>query len=202
MYWRLSSDCCSSTYGSFRLRLHWGPSLPLAAKIVVTSLSIAPLAFLLGVPFPFVLRMGKSQFSETSAAMLFAANAAASALAVPQTLNIATAFGLNAAFQIGILIYGVVGLLLVAMHRPRVQHMANGVAALTIGLLFISPWLASRPAATAAAASTDQYQIYGASYGESLFSEDRVFLGGSSSGFVQFEWLFWILTGRRSDNPG
>ena len=50
----------------------------MALKVLLSILSLAPLAFFMGVPFPFVMRLGKERFAESSAAMLFAINGAAS----------------------------------------------------------------------------------------------------------------------------
>ena len=61
------------------VHLRWNPALLLAAsvrglgpKVAVSILSIAPLGFLMGVPFPFVLRQGQERIAPAAAAILFA----------------------------------------------------------------------------------------------------------------------------------
>ena len=68
-----------------------GAGLPLSGKIVATVISVAPLAFCMGVPFPFALRLAKEHCRggpdgldgpdgpDATAALFFAVNAATSA---------------------------------------------------------------------------------------------------------------------------
>jgi glyoxylase-like metal-dependent hydrolase (beta-lactamase superfamily II)/predicted membrane-bound spermidine synthase len=180
------------------VHLHWNPALLFAAsvrglgpKIAVSILSIAPLGFLLGVPFPFVLRQGQERIAPAAAAILFALNAAASAVAVPLALNLATAHGLAAVFGAGILIYLAVGLAVVALDVSRLAPAGSWVGALLLLGLVAAPWWAGRPAREELAAGV--YRVYGVSYGSSTSRESRVLEGGSKSERVPFEWLFWIV---------
>lgn len=170
----------------------WAASFPGTAKIVLAVVSMAPLGFFLGVPFPFMLRSAKLQVAESAAATLFGLNAATSALAVPLALNLSMAWGLNATFQIGILIYGLVWLLMVGFSRAGVRPIANAASALALVLLLSAPWLLGRPGAVQAT-SSDTHQVYGLSYGSSSFDQDQVFSNGSSSRKVRFAWLFWVI---------
>ena len=117
--------------------------LSLPVKIILAVVSIAPLGFFTGIPFPYVLRSGKVEVSGSVAAMLFAVNAAFMALAVPLAFNISTNWGLAVTFLIGIFIYGAVWLLLVAIHGGGTRKMINLPVALFIILLLVSPWLPS-----------------------------------------------------------
>jgi spermidine synthase len=117
--------------------------LSLPVKIILAVVSIAPLGFFTGVPFPYVLRSGKVEVSASVVAMLYAVNAAFMALAVPLAFNISTNWGLAVTFLIGIFIYGTVWLLLVAIHRGGTRKMINLPVALFIILLLVSPWLPS-----------------------------------------------------------
>jgi len=117
--------------------------LSLPVKIMLAVVSIAPLGFFTGIPFPYVLRSGKIEISGSVAAMLFAVNAAFMALAVPLAFNISTNWGLAVTFLIGIFIYGTVWLLLVAIHGGGTRKMINLSAAVFIVLLLVSPWLPS-----------------------------------------------------------
>ena len=165
-----------------------------SGRIVLAVATIAPLGFFMGVPFPFVLRTGKTRFTESSAAMLFAINAATSALAVPLALNISTAFGLRQVFTVSIVIYAAVTASLIGANRPRLLASVNGSAYALLGLLLIAPWILSRPAQADPDASAT-YEVYAVSYGRSMRAEDRVFLDGSKRKSVSFEWMFFVVQG-------
>jgi len=117
--------------------------LSLPVKIILAVVSMAPIGFFTGVPFPYVLRSGKIEVSASVVAMLYALNAAFMALAVPLAFNISTNWGLAATFLIGIFIYGTVWLLLVAIHGGGARKMINLPVAVFIILLLVSPWLPS-----------------------------------------------------------
>lgn len=117
--------------------------LSLPVKIILAVVSIAPLGFFTGIPFPYVLRSGKIEVSRSVAAMLYAVNAAFMALAVPLAFNISTNWGLAVTFLIGVFIYGAVWLLLVAIHGGGTRKMINLPVAVFIILLLVSPWLPS-----------------------------------------------------------
>jgi hypothetical protein len=115
--------------------------LSLPVKITLAVVSMAPLGFFAGIPFPYVLRSGKVEVSGSVAAMLYAVNAAFMALAVPLAFNTSTNWGLAVTFLIGIFIYGAVWLLLVAIHGGGARKMINLPVAVFIILLLVSPWL-------------------------------------------------------------
>jgi spermidine synthase len=115
--------------------------LSLPVKIILAVVSMAPLGFFTGVPFPYVLRSGKAEVSASVVAMLYAVNAAFMALAVPLAFNISTNWGLAVTFLIGVVIYGAVWLLLVAIHGGAARRMINVPVAVFIVVLLVSPWL-------------------------------------------------------------
>ena len=117
--------------------------LSLPVKVILAVISIAPLGFFAGIPFPYVLRSGKVEVSESMAAMLYAVNAAFMALAVPLAFNTSTNWGFAITFLIGIFIYGTVWLLLVAIHGRGTHKIINLSAAVFIILLLVLPWLPS-----------------------------------------------------------
>ena len=171
-----------------------GASLPLSLKVAFSIVSLAPLAFFMGVPFPYVLRTGKVRFAESAAGMLFAINAATSALAVPLAINISVSYGLSATFLAGIFVYMVVGILMVSIDKQKLQVLANAFAILIFALLLTFPWTFRRPASSTVDAP-GRYRVYGISYGKSSYQEDKIIHGGSSSKAIPFEWLFWIIKG-------
>jgi len=148
----------------------------------------------MGVPFPFVLRKGKERLSAASAAMLFAINAATSALAVPLALNVSTAWGMAQVLMVAVAIYAAVALSLIGADRPRLLASANGTAYALLALLFVAPWWLARPA-QAEPTGEPRYEIFGLTCGNSFHREDRVMRGGSSRVRVPFEWMFWLVRG-------
>jgi glyoxylase-like metal-dependent hydrolase (beta-lactamase superfamily II) len=167
-------------------------ALPLAAKVVLVIVAVAPLAFCMGVPFPFVLRLGKDRYEESSAGMLFAFNSVASALAVPLSMNISTSYGLNTTFTAGIVVYLVVVLLLASMHQPGLQMPANAIAVVVAGTIFAGPWISRQEIETGA---PGRYEIYAISYGRSIYGDHKIFSGGSREKAHYFEWMFWVVKG-------
>ena len=115
--------------------------LSLPVKVTLAVVSMAPLGFFAGIPFPYVLRASKVEFSASVVAMLYAVNAAFMALAVPLAFNMSTNWGFAVTFLIGILIYGAVWLLLVTIHGGAIRKMINLPVAVFIILLLVSPWL-------------------------------------------------------------
>ena len=172
----------------------FGAQLPLAGKVILAQLSLAPLAFFMGVPFPFVLRVAKEHFPEATTTLLFAINAALSALAVPLALNLSPVWGFQAVFYVGIVIYLAVGLAFIAMHTPRLRLLTNVGVTCLLGILIFAPWLETQPAFSEAAPEPI-YDVYGVSYGRSYFREDRIFADGSSRTRLPFDWLFWVIKG-------
>ncbi|UCB42847.1 MAG: hypothetical protein JSV77_10435 [Dehalococcoidales bacterium] len=115
--------------------------LSLPVKVTLGVITIAPLGFFAGIPFPYVLRSGKVEVSESVAAMLYALNAAFMALAVPLAFNTSTNWGFAITFLIGIFIYLTVWLLLVAIHGQGARKTISLSAAVFIILVLASPWL-------------------------------------------------------------
>lgn len=166
------------------------------ARIVLTTVTVAPLGFFLGVPFPFVLRTGKRRLTPPTAAFLFALNAVGGALAVPLALNVTATWGLTFTLRLAAGLYVLAALLLAAWSRRALQPPVNAIAALVLGLLLVAPWLPRTPPTGERLLNRNQYQVYGVSYGYSHRAENRVFVGGSPHERVGFDWLFWVARGR------
>ncbi len=172
----------------------WAAGLPLAARILLTVASVGPLAFFMGVPFPYIMRRGQANFGASSAAMLFAINGAASALAVPLALNLSLAWGFRGVLLVSMLTYGAIGFLLLVQSWKRSVLPAKGFALTLMCLLLISPWLLVRGSSNPA--EKEGYnQLYALRYGRSSFRADRIFAGGSRRRQESFGWLFWVVRG-------
>ena len=128
------------------LMLHWwwipslfpiGASLPLSLKVAFSVVSLAPLAFFMGVPFPYVLRTSKMRYAVCGIRNgdVVCNKAATSALAVPLAINISVSYGLIAIFLAGIFVYMVVSILMVSIDKQKLQVLANAFAILFFALL-------------------------------------------------------------------
>ncbi len=166
--------------------------LALHYKILLVVCLIAPLGFFLGVPFPFVLRIGKKKITESLSTILYASNAATSALAVPLAFNISTVWGLKVTFLIGLFIYVIVWILLIGLYNYRFKKVADLSAIIVICLLFTSPWLSGKPRISSSDNSS-YYKVYAVSCGSSTLQEKTIFLGGSRKERKFIEWMFWIV---------
>ncbi|MFQ5739816.1 MAG: MBL fold metallo-hydrolase [Acidobacteriota bacterium] len=172
-----------------------GAGLPLAGKIVLCVILLGPLAFLLGIPLPFALRLGKGRFKGAFAALLFALNAAASALSVPLSQYLSLWLGFKGTFQVATFLYALVGLSLLAAYRPRLRSPAAAGSLLVLVLLMVGPWLPGESPSPVHAGG-HQYQVFALEYGRSLYSEARAIRGGSRRRAVSFGWMFWLIQGR------
>jgi glyoxylase-like metal-dependent hydrolase (beta-lactamase superfamily II)/predicted membrane-bound spermidine synthase len=170
-----------------------GAALPV--KVAVAIVSIAPLAFLMGVPFPYVMRSGQSSFGGSAAAMLFAVNGAASAVAVPLSMNLSVAWGFRGVLLVGLAAYAVVALLLAARRRPRVSRPAHALAVALVAALLVSPW-ALVWAGGGLPEADGRWRVYALDYGWSDFPAHKVFADGSREEREFFRWAFWLIRGQ------
>ena len=168
--------------------------LPLLWRILLTIVSVGPLAFFMGVPFPYIMRRGQIDFGPSSAAMLFAINGAASAIAVPLALNLSMAWGFAGVLIVGALTYFAVGLLLAMEWLGRIAVVVKGVALCLALWLLISPWMVVQWGS--GNAGEDSYnRLYSLRYGDSRLRESQIFAGGSRRRQKSVSWLFWAIQG-------
>ena len=186
----------------------------LTGRITLSVGALAPLAFFMGVPFPYAMNAGKRLLTESSAAMLFAINAAASAAAVPLALVLSLEWGLDRMLWVGVVIYSAVGISLFAMARSqggtgasRLASGANIYAATILVLVLASPWLALMGRSLAASPPTSTQadnRVYAVSYGHSKYRAHHIYADGDSHDRVPFEWTFWVIrqAGRQGARQG
>jgi glyoxylase-like metal-dependent hydrolase (beta-lactamase superfamily II) len=148
----------------------------------------------MGVPLPFVLNLAKVRMAPAAAGLLFGINAAASALAVPLCLNISAACGFHKVFEVGMILYALVGLLVVALHRPVLQWMSCAVSAAVVALVLAAPWLLVRSPPPAGLGGPDAHRLYALEYGVSNRAESQILEGGSSRQ-RPFAWYFFAARG-------
>ncbi len=95
------------------LAMAWGleplldrvPLGALWARMALTALAIAPLAFFMGMPFPMALELAKGWTGKQAGAVLFAVNGAFSAIATPVSVLVSMSWGFHATMLMGIAIY-------------------------------------------------------------------------------------------------
>ena len=179
---------------------HKAAALPLSIKLVITVITVAPLAFFIGVPFPYALRTSKDTISPHIVALLFAVNTVAGAVVIPLSLYLSTAFGFHMALYAGFLLYIALSAVMIADIPPLSQHgfyrhLAQSVASLVIAALMLVPLYPMAKDTGADASSAPLYKVYGASYGRSTYTASNLFLDGSSRERRSFQWLFWIVRG-------
>ncbi len=177
----------------FKLATSW----PLRQKVSLSILCLAPLAFCMGVPFPWILRSGKTRLTASAAPILFGLNAAAGALAVPLSMNLVTSYGFRLTFYIGIGVYSALGCLLAGREKRMWGLLSTGLASLVIVTLLLSPWLSGM--ALTQSSSDDNaptYRVYGVRYGTSLYREEKILRGSTSTLSRSFAWMFWVIQGQ------
>ena len=171
--------------------------LPPSAKVLLTVALVAPLALLMGVPFPYVMRRSQIGAGPAAPALLFAINGIAGALAVPLTFNLTTAWGFQAVSWLSLMIYLLVGALLATRRWPAAARPVGLIAAFVVAALLAAPWWSAAPAlaGAATAAGAGRYRIDALLYGRSRIAEDKVFAGGSPRVRRSFAWWFWLVRG-------
>ncbi len=85
---------------------------PLLARILIAIAVLTPLAFGMGVPFPYGLALAKRTLSERHAGAFFGVNGALAAIATPLALWAAMAMGFDATLGIGAGFYALSAVLL------------------------------------------------------------------------------------------
>ncbi len=172
-----------------------GVRLALPVKVVFAAAMFAPLAFFMGVPFPSILRMGKERFSPSGAAMLFAINAASSAVVVPLAIYISTVFGLGMTFITSMVLYALTALVIIGLQQRAWRLPTNALAVAAMIGLVVCPWIpVSAVPRTADEQTLNPFEVYSISYGRSRFPEDKL-IQGRGKNRVPFEWMCWLIRG-------
>ncbi len=163
----------------------------LGVRILLSIVVLVPQAFLMGVPFPYVLRLAKKEFSDESAGMLFAINAVMSAIAVPLALNYLTQLGFSVTFIVFILIYLLIGFLVMTAQQYYLRKFRIGIALALILTLFAFPLISGGN--NLPEGNSDFYKVFTFSYGNSSMKKSRLFDGGSSFDKKKTNWMFWLI---------
>lgn len=92
--------------------------LPLAARLGITLLALAPTGFLMGIPFPGGIRRMRADDQSSSIPLIWAANGAASVVASVLAALLALTFGFSWVLRLGALCYAAAWLTGLARPRP------------------------------------------------------------------------------------
>jgi hypothetical protein len=92
--------------------LQWLMVLPFFLRVVAAMVLISPLAFFMGMPFPYAMQLAKEALSDRHAGLMFAVNGALAAVATPVSIIVSMNHGFRFTLLIGAGIYGVCLLLL------------------------------------------------------------------------------------------
>lgn len=88
--------------------------LPFALRILAAIVVVAPISFLMGVPFPFALSLSKSELTPSHAGLFFGINGALGAVASPLTVILSMTIGFQLTLLVGVGAYFICGLLLLS----------------------------------------------------------------------------------------
>jgi hypothetical protein len=113
----------------------------LTVRVVVSVLSMAPLGFLMGVPFPYVLRASKIEISPPAAAVLYGISGMFGALTVPLGINLTVMVGYRGTCLAAGLAYGASMVLLMVLGHPKRERQGWYLAAIVLMVLYITPLL-------------------------------------------------------------
>lgn len=95
--------------------------LPVFVRALIIAVLLAPLSFLMGIPFPYGMKMTKKKLGDRFGAAMFGLNGAFSALATPIALTLGTIIGFKSTFLVGSIFY-VVCLLLVLVLIAKTRN--------------------------------------------------------------------------------
>ena len=97
-------------------------TLPIGGRLVVTILSLAPLGFLMGMPFPGGITRLTQRGNENLIPWAWGINGATSVVAAVLAALLAISVGFNWVFRLGALCYGVALLTVVGDFLRRSPH--------------------------------------------------------------------------------
>ena len=169
-------------------------NLPGWGRVTLTVALIAPLGVVLGVPFPYLMRLAAHRLSASAVALLFVANAAASAAGVPLAIIVGMRWGFDRVLGLTLLLYAGVALSVWLAGGTRRPRVLLGAGALLAALLLV-PWAPAAGTASPAGAPAGSWEVYGLDIGHSEFRESRVLAGGRHSERIPAAWLFWLARG-------
>jgi len=93
--------------------------LPFLLRILAAVLLLVPLAFMMGMPFPYAMTVAKQRLSENHAGLFFGINGALAAVATPLSVILTMTQGLAVTLLVGGAAYLVCLALVAPLRGPR-----------------------------------------------------------------------------------
>lgn len=93
--------------------------LPFLARVLATVVLVSPLAFFMGMPFPYAMKLAKDRLSDRHAGLMFAVNGALAAVATPVSIIVSMNYGFRFTLLVGAGVYAVCLVLLAIVPKPR-----------------------------------------------------------------------------------
>ncbi len=86
-------------------------NLPLALRLLLSGISLFPVFFLLGIPFPGIIAKAKEVFSDRSVGIMYAVDASFSTFAVVSSIIISMIFGFSSLLILSAIVYSLTAIL-------------------------------------------------------------------------------------------
>jgi len=96
-------------------------ALPFLLRVLAAVVLISPLAFFMGMPFPFAMKLAKDALSDRHAGLMFAVNGALAAVATPVSIIVSMNHGFRVTLLIGAGVYALCLLLLAFVPKHESQ---------------------------------------------------------------------------------
>ncbi|RMH58735.1 MAG: MBL fold metallo-hydrolase [Candidatus Hydrogenedentota bacterium] len=171
-------------------------SSPSGIRSAVNLAALAPLSFLMGIPFAAVLHAAQAREHERHTPILFAINGVTSALAVPLALNLSVMLGFRTMASAAAGFYLLVALLFFLDSRGTASMRRAGVG-LGFGLpalLLLSVLLPSATTPRSGPAGGNAWRVLALKYGESRMARKNLY-AGAERGRERAGWYAWLIRG-------
>jgi hypothetical protein len=93
--------------------------LPFLARVFAAVVLVSPLAFVMGMPFPYAMKLAKDALSDRHAGLMFAVNGALAAVATPVSIIVSMNYGFRFTLLVGAGVYALCLVLLALVPQPR-----------------------------------------------------------------------------------
>lgn len=176
-------------------------SMGLTLGAALGIMTIAPLAVLMGLPLPAVLKQAGEDAGPADKAPAFVCHLAFLALSVPLSLLLAMTLGQEQTIWLAGGMYALIAFAMFAQARDRGAMAAGLVAVFGVVAVLLLPLQSSALPATSgrllgAEPGKDMYEVFALRYGTSDLPLNKVMQGGPATRQVKAEWMFWLIRGK------
>jgi len=167
-------------------------SVPITIKVFLCVVFLAPLGFILGLPFPYLMRHVQSDSNLTSPAILFAFNGVFAAIAIPLSINLSTSWGFNFTLFISICFYLLVLLLFLHLHNQKIKSTITLFSSCFL-LLILSLPIAQSAYVLLLPPASSTFTVTAIEYGKSNYRQSLAMENGDKNRFIPFSWYVWLV---------